>query len=148
MRASPFSALLLATLLVGCGTNPVTGKSEIQFVSEAAELRIGAARHGAKAQERGTFLQVGMVAVQIGLAANDSNGTLANLALQGAGLGARRRLNAHEIALGQFHAVVTQDVVRRGVVKKEIGNRKTSQVAQPCEFEFTRTTLELNLSFL
>lgn len=178
MRAYPFSALLLATLLVGCGTNPVTGKREIQFVSEAAELRIGAenyapmrqseggdfkidpelttyisevgqklaavsdrklpyefvvlnssvpnawalpggkvalnrglltelhseselaavlgheithaaARHGAKAQERGTFLQVGMVAAQIGLAANDTNGTLANLALQGTGLGAQ-----------------------------------------------------------
>lgn len=178
MRAIQFSGLLLAVLLAGCGTNPVTGKKEIQFVSEAQELRIGAenyapmrqseggdfkidpeltpyvnevgqklaavsdrklpyefvvlnssvpnawalpggkvavnrgllselkseselaavlgheithaaARHGAKAQERGTLLQVGMVAAQIGMAANDANGTLANLALQGAGLGSQ-----------------------------------------------------------
>ena len=178
MRALRILALLLAASLAACGTNPVTGKKEIQFVSEAQELRIGAenyapmrqneggdfkidpeltayvgevgqklaavsdrklpyefvvlnnsvpnawalpggkiamnrglltelrneselaavlgheithaaARHGAKAQERGTLLQVGMVAAQVGMAASDTNGTLANLALQGAGLGAQ-----------------------------------------------------------
>ena len=165
-------------LLAACGTNPVTHKREIQFVSEAAELRIGAenyapmrqseggdfridpeltayvssvgqklaavsdrklpyefvvlnssvpnawalpggkvavnrglltelsseselaavlgheithaaARHGAKAQERGTLLQVGMVAAQVGMAASNVNGNLGNFALQGAGLGAQ-----------------------------------------------------------
>lgn len=172
------SAMLLCLCLTACGVNPVTGKKELQFVSEAAELQIGeqnyaptrqgeggdftldpeltayvnevgqklaavsdrklpyefvvlnnsvpnawalpggkiafnrgllvelnneaelaavlgheivhaAARHGAKAQERGTLLQVGMAAAQIGLATSDIDGNLANLAIQGAGVGAQ-----------------------------------------------------------
>ena len=172
-----FVLLVLTAGIGGCGTNPVTGKKEVQFVSESSEIRTGAqqyapsrqsqggdfkmlpelsayvsevgqklaavserqlpyeftvlnssvpnawalpggkiavnrgllvsleneaelaavlsheivhaaARHGAKAQERGTFLQAGMVAAQIGIAMRDPNSQLGNLALQGAGLGA------------------------------------------------------------
>lgn len=168
---------LLALLLAACGTNPVTGKSELQLVSESEEISLGqrnyaptrqseggdfalddsltqyvsevgqklaavsdrklpyefkvlnssvpnawalpggkiavnrglltelnseaelaavlgheivhaAARHGARAQERGTLLQVGMVAAQIGIATSNSNSSVADIALQGAGLGA------------------------------------------------------------
>ncbi|MEZ5458595.1 MAG: M48 family metalloprotease [Steroidobacteraceae bacterium] len=174
--------LVLATLFVaalsGCGVNPVTGKKEIQLISESQEVQIGvqnylltrqsqggdwkldadlttyvqqvgarlaavsdrqlpyefavlnssvpnawalpggkiavnrglltaldneaelaavigheivhaAARHGAKAQERGIFLQAGMIAAQIGVAASDINGNLGNLLVQGAGVGAQ-----------------------------------------------------------
>ena len=170
-----FLFLLLA--LSGCGTNPVTGERELQFVSESQELAIGAkeyaptrqsqggdfkvlpdidayvnevgqklaavsdrplpyefvvlndsvpnawalpggkiainrgpadgldneaelaavlgheivhaaARHGAKAQERGTLLQVGMVAAQVGIAMSDVGATAGNLMVQGAGVGA------------------------------------------------------------
>lgn len=169
---------LLALLLSACGVNPVTGKKEIQFVSEAQEIKIGeqnyaptqqseggdfdvlpdltayvnevgqklaavsdrplpyefvvlnnpvpnawalpggkiainvgllselkneaelaavlgheivhaAARHGAKAQERGTLMQVGLAAAQIGAAISDVDASVANLAVQGAGLGAQ-----------------------------------------------------------
>lgn len=169
---------LLALWLAACGTNPVTGKREIQFISEAQEIKIGeqhyaptqqseggdfdvlpdltayvnevgqklaavadrklpyefvvlnnpvpnawalpggkiavnvgllselkseaelaavlgheivhaAARHGAKAQERGTIMQVGLAAAQIGAAISDVDSTVANLALQGAGVGAQ-----------------------------------------------------------
>jgi beta-barrel assembly-enhancing protease len=169
---------LLASALAGCGVNPVTGKKEIQFVSEAQEIKIGeqyyaptqqsqggdfdvipeltayvndvgqklaavadrklpyefvvlnnpvpnawalpggkiavnvglltelkneselaavlgheivhaAARHGAKAQERGTLMQVGLAAAQIGAAIGGVDANVANLALQGAGLGAQ-----------------------------------------------------------
>jgi len=166
----------LSTLLAACGVNPVTGKKEIQFVSEAQEVQLGeknyaptrqgeggdltmlpeltayvngvgqklatvadrklpyefvvlnnsvpnawalpggkiavnrglltelqseaelaavlgheivhaAARHGAKAQERGTMMQVGMQAAQIGAGMAGLDANLANLALQGAGAG-------------------------------------------------------------
>jgi len=169
---------LLALLLSACGVNPVTGKKEIQFVSEAQEIKLGeqyyaptkqseggdfdvlpdltayvnevgqklaavsdrplpyefvvlnnpvpnawalpggkiainvgllselkseaelaavlgheivhaAARHGAKAQERGTIMQVGLAAAQIGAAISDVDASVANLAVQGAGLGAQ-----------------------------------------------------------
>jgi predicted Zn-dependent protease len=169
---------LLALWLSACGVNPVTGKKEIQFVSEAQEIKIGeqnyaptrqseggsfdvlpdltvyinevgnklaavsdrqlpyefvvlnnpvpnawalpggkiavnvgllselqneaelaavlgheivhaAARHGAKAQERGTIMQVGLAAAQIGAAISDVDSTVANLAVQGAGVGAQ-----------------------------------------------------------
>jgi beta-barrel assembly-enhancing protease len=170
---------LVATLVLGgCGVNPVTGKKEIQFVSEAQELQIGAsqyaptrqgeggdyktlpdltayvsevgqklaavsdrplpyeftvlnssvpnawalpggkiavnrglltaleneaelaavlgheivhaaARHGAKAQERGTLLQVGMVAAQVGVAMSDMDPNLGGLLAAGAGVGAQ-----------------------------------------------------------
>jgi predicted Zn-dependent protease len=167
----------IAAALFGCGVNPVTGKKEIQFVSEASELQIGAdqyaptkqsqggdfklmpdlsayanevgqklaavsdrklpyeftvlnesvpnawalpggkiavnrglltelkseaelaavlgheivhaaARHGAKAQERGTLLQVGMAAAQVGAAIGGVDQNLAGLMVQGAGVGA------------------------------------------------------------
>ncbi|MDY6948963.1 MAG: tetratricopeptide repeat protein, partial [Pseudomonadota bacterium] len=48
-----------------------------------------AARHGAKAQERGTIMQVGLAAAQIGAAISDVDATVANLALSGAGVGAQ-----------------------------------------------------------
>lgn len=169
---------LTAYALTACGVNPVTGKNEVQFISQEGEIRIGqqnyapsrqsqggdyvvlpelttyvnevgqklaavsdrqlpyefvvlnssvpnawalpggkiavnrgllttldnegelaavlgheivhaAARHGAKAQERGTFLQVGMVAAQIGVAMSDVNPNVANLGMQVAGLGAQ-----------------------------------------------------------
>ena len=169
---------LIAVALTACGVNPVTGKKEIQFVSEAQELKIGeqnyaptrqaeggdltvmpeltayvnevgqklaavadrklpyefvvlnnsvpnawalpggkmainrglltelnseaelaavlgheivhaAARHGAKAQERGTLLQVGLAAAQIGAAVGGADANVAGLAIQGAGLGAQ-----------------------------------------------------------
>jgi beta-barrel assembly-enhancing protease len=175
-RPALFAVLVLA--LSACGTNPVTGKKEIQFVSEASELQIGAthyapsrqsqggdfkllpelsayvsevgqklaavsdrplpyefvvlnsstpnawalpggkiainrgllttleneaelaavlgheivhaaARHGAKAQERGTLLQVGMVAAQIGVMTSDVDSNLGNLLVSGAGVGAQ-----------------------------------------------------------
>jgi beta-barrel assembly-enhancing protease len=171
-------ALLALGTLAACGVNPVTGKKEIQFVSEAAELKIGeqnyapmrqaeggdfdvlpeptayvnevgqklaavadrklpyefvvlnnsvpnawalpggkiavnrglltelqseaelaavlgheivhaAARHGAKAQERGTLLQVGLAAAQIGAAVSDVDTNVAGLLIQGAGVGAQ-----------------------------------------------------------
>jgi predicted Zn-dependent protease len=173
----PVLLLALGAALAACGTNPVTGKREIQFVSETAELEIGAkqyaptrqsqggdltvlpelsayvnevgqklaavsdrplpyeftvlnssvpnawalpggkiainrgllteldneaelaavlgheivhaaARHGAKAQERGTLLQVGMVAAQVGVAMSDVGAAAGNLMVQGAGVGA------------------------------------------------------------
>jgi predicted Zn-dependent protease len=179
MRIAKLLLLPLAALVLGaCGVNPVTGKKEIQFVSEAQEIKLGeqnyaptkqsqggdfdilpdlttyinevgqklaavsdrklpyefvvlnnpvpnawalpggkiavnvglltelkseselaavlgheivhaAARHGAKAQERGTLMQVGFAAAQIGAAISDVDANIANLALQGAGLGAQ-----------------------------------------------------------
>lgn len=177
-RRAMLAMPLAAAILTGCGVNPVTGKQELQFVSESSELQIGqqnyapsrqqeggdfaldpeltqyvrevgnrlaavsdrklpyefvvldnsvpnawalpggkiainrgllpqlqneaelaavlgheivhaAARHGAKAQERGTLLQAGMMAATIGAAVSETNGALANLALAGAGIGAQ-----------------------------------------------------------
>jgi predicted Zn-dependent protease len=171
-------SFLAVTALAACGVNPVTGKKEIQFVSEAQELKLGeqnyapmrqaeggdfdvlpeptayvnevgqklaavadrklpyefvvlnnsvpnawalpggkiavnrglltelqseaelaavlgheivhaAARHGAKAQERGTLLQVGLAAAQIGAAVSDVDTNVAGLLIQGAGVGAQ-----------------------------------------------------------
>jgi predicted Zn-dependent protease len=170
--------LWVLCFLAACGVNPVTGKKEIQFVSEAQELKLGeqnyapmrqaeggdfdvlpeptayvnqvgqklaavadrklpyefvvlnnsvpnawalpggkiavnrglltelqseaelaavlgheivhaAARHGAKAQERGTILQVGLAAAQIGAAVSDVDTNVAGLLIQGAGVGAQ-----------------------------------------------------------
>jgi predicted Zn-dependent protease len=170
--------LALAAALTACGVNPVTGKKELQFISEAQEVQIGqqhyaptrqsqggdfvvlpeltvyvsevgqklaavaerplpyefvvlnssvpnawalpggkiavnrgllttleneaelaavlgheivhaAARHGAQAQERGTLLQVGMVAASVGVAMSDVDPNLGNLMVQGAGVGAQ-----------------------------------------------------------
>jgi len=50
---------LLALTLCACGVNPVTGKREIQFVSEAQELQIGAQQYAPTRQsEGGDFRQV------------------------------------------------------------------------------------------
>ena len=167
---------VVCALLGACGVNPVTGKKEIQFVSEKEELQIGeqnysptrqgeggdltvlpeltayvnsvgqklaavsdrklpyefvvlnnsvpnawalpggkiavnrglltelqneselaavlgheivhaAARHGAKAQERSTMMQIGMQAAQVGASVAGVNPDLAGLALQGANTG-------------------------------------------------------------
>jgi predicted Zn-dependent protease len=169
---------LILSALAACGVNPVTGKKEIQFVSEAQELQIGAqqysptrqseggdfkqvpelttyinevgqklaavsdrklpyefvvlnnsvpnawalpggkiavnrglltelrseselaavlgheithaaARHGAKAQERGTILQAGLAVATIGAAVGGADQNVAGLLIQGAGLGAQ-----------------------------------------------------------
>src|SRR5262245_21548658 len=37
MRSSPWCVLLLSAALTACGINPVTGKKELQFVSEPQE---------------------------------------------------------------------------------------------------------------
>jgi beta-barrel assembly-enhancing protease len=176
MRPTVLYSALLGTVLAGCGINPVTGKRELQFISETREIQIGqqyysptrqgeggdmvvlpeltayvnevgrklvavadrqlpyeftvlnnsvpnawalpggkiavnrgllvelkneaelaavlgheivhaAARHGAKAQERGTIMQVGMVAATIGAGVSGIDGNLAGLMIQGAGLG-------------------------------------------------------------
>ncbi len=176
MKMRGVVSLITLALLTACGVNPVTGKKEIQFISEAQELQLGeqnyaparqgeggdltvlpeltayvngvgqklaavadrklpyefvvlnnsvpnawalpggkiainrgllteldneaelaavlgheivhaAARHGAKAQERGTLMQVGMAAAQIGAAMSDVDPGVANLALGGASVG-------------------------------------------------------------
>src|SRR5262245_19021704 len=66
--------------------------TELQNESELAavlghEIVHAAARHGAKAQERGTMMQVGMQAAQVGAAVGGVDTDLASLALQGAGAG-------------------------------------------------------------
>lgn len=175
-RTSTALIAALCSALVACGVNPVTGKKELQFVSEAQELSIGqqqyapmrqveggdlnvlpeltayvnevgqklaavadrklpyefvvlnnsvpnawalpggkiavnrgllteltseaelaavlgheivhaAARHGAKAQERGTIMQAGLAAAQIGAAVGGLDAGIANLALSGTAIG-------------------------------------------------------------
>jgi predicted Zn-dependent protease len=177
-RLSALLLTLLAVSLTACGVNPVTGKKELQFISEAQELKLGeqyysptrqseggdlevlpelskyvnevgqklaavadrqlpyefvvlnnsvpnawalpggkiainrglltelkneaelaavlgheivhaAARHGAKAQERGTLLQAGLAIAQIGAIVGDMDQNVAGLVLQGAGVGAQ-----------------------------------------------------------
>jgi predicted Zn-dependent protease len=53
------------------------------------EIVHAAARHGAKAQERGTLLQVGLAAASIGVAMNDVDPNLGKLLVSGAGIGAQ-----------------------------------------------------------
>jgi beta-barrel assembly-enhancing protease len=53
------------------------------------EIVHAAARHGAKAQERGTFLQGGLVLAQIGVAMGDMDPQVGNLLLAGSGVGAQ-----------------------------------------------------------
>src|SRR6188768_2826057 len=48
-----FAAALLLLTLSACGTNPVTGKREIQFVSEAQELQIGEQQYAPTRQSEG-----------------------------------------------------------------------------------------------
>jgi len=170
------SLAVLALIVCACGTNPVTGKREIQFVSESQEVKIGeenyaparqaeggdmetmpaltayvnevgqklaavadrklpyefkvlnnsvpnawampggkisinrglltelkseaelaavlgheivhaAARHGAKAQERGTLMQAGMAVAQIGAAVGGLDPNVAGIVVGGAGAG-------------------------------------------------------------
>src|SRR6185436_10854519 len=178
-KARLLVSVVLALGLSACGVNPVTGKKELQFVSEAQELQIGAenyapmrqseggdfkvlpeltsyvsgigqklaavsdrkqlpyefvvlnssvpnawalpggkiavnrglltelrseselaavlgheithaaARHGAKAQERGTILQAGLAVATIGAAVGGADQNVAGLLIQGAGLGAQ-----------------------------------------------------------
>ncbi len=173
-----FLCIFAVVALSACGVNPVTGKKELQFISEAQELKMGeqyygptqqaeggdfdelpelskyvneigqrlaavsdrelpyefvvlnnsvpnawalpggkiavnrglltelkneaelaavlgheivhaAARHSAKAQERGTLLQAGLALAQIGAAVGDVDSNVAGLVLQGAGVGAQ-----------------------------------------------------------
>ena len=44
---------ILALLLSACGVNPVTGKKEIQFVSEAQEIKIGEQNYAPTKQSEG-----------------------------------------------------------------------------------------------
>ena len=53
------------------------------------EIVHAAARHGAKAQERGIALQAGMLATQIGLATSNVDQNLGSLLVQGASVGAQ-----------------------------------------------------------
>jgi predicted Zn-dependent protease len=47
------SPLIFAIALSGCGVNPVTGKRELQFVSEAKEIQIGEANYAMARQGQG-----------------------------------------------------------------------------------------------
>lgn len=178
LRLRLCAGALLALVLCACGVNPVTGKHEIQFISQAQELQMGeqyyaptrqseggdfkllpelttyvnevgqklaavadrdlpyefvvlnssvpnawalpggkiavnrglltelkneselaavlgheivhaAARHGAKAQERGTLLQAGIALAAIGAAVGGTDENVAGLLIQGAGVGAQ-----------------------------------------------------------
>ena len=51
-------AVLLAGTLAACGTNPVTGKKEIQFVSESAEIDIGNQNYAPMRQSEGGDVNV------------------------------------------------------------------------------------------
>ena len=67
---------------------------ELQSEAELAavlghEIVHAAARHGAKAQERGTLMQAGLQVAQIGAAVGGVDANLASLVLQGAGAGAQ-----------------------------------------------------------
>jgi beta-barrel assembly-enhancing protease len=66
--------------------------TELKNESELAavlghEIVHAAARHGAKAQERGTLMQVGMVAAQVGAVVGGVDADVAGMALAGAGVG-------------------------------------------------------------
>lgn len=45
--------LLLVTLLAGCATNPVTGRSELRLVPESTELNLGAEQYAPSRQSQG-----------------------------------------------------------------------------------------------
>jgi len=44
---------LIAVALTACGVNPVTGKKELQFISEAQELKIGEQNYAPTRQAEG-----------------------------------------------------------------------------------------------
>ncbi len=48
-----FLSLVLVCLLVGCGTNPVTGKTEVQLVSEEQEIELGKENYFPAQQSQG-----------------------------------------------------------------------------------------------
>ena len=50
---SVLTALVLGGVLSGCGVNPVTGSSEMSFVSEQQEIRTGEQQYGPEPAERG-----------------------------------------------------------------------------------------------
>jgi predicted Zn-dependent protease len=52
MRAS-LAVILLAAVLAGCATNPVTGRKEIQIVSEGQEIQLGQQYYGPSRQSQG-----------------------------------------------------------------------------------------------
>ena len=58
MRPILLAVALFAFTLAGCGTNPVTGKREIQFVSEAQELQLGEQQYAPTRQSEGGDLTV------------------------------------------------------------------------------------------
>jgi predicted Zn-dependent protease len=65
-------------------------KNEAELAAVLAhEIVHAAARHGAKAQERGTILQAGLAMAQIGAAVGGVDQNVAGLVLQGAGVGAQ-----------------------------------------------------------
>ena len=51
-------SVLAAAQITGCGVNPVTGRNEIQFVSESEELQIGAKNYAPSRQSEGGDLTV------------------------------------------------------------------------------------------
>jgi beta-barrel assembly-enhancing protease len=50
--------LVLVLVLAACGTNPVTGKKEVQFVSESSELATGAREYAPTRQSEGGDLKI------------------------------------------------------------------------------------------
>ena len=52
-RTRFLAAATIALALAGCGINPVTGKREIQFVSEAEELKLGETQYAPTRQSEG-----------------------------------------------------------------------------------------------
>jgi predicted Zn-dependent protease len=59
MRLIKFTTVLaLAAALTACGVNPVTGKNEIQFVSEAAEIKMGEENYAPMRQAEGGEMEV------------------------------------------------------------------------------------------
>lgn len=52
-RTRFLTAPIIALALVGCGINPVTGKHEIQFVSQADELKLGETQYAPTRQSEG-----------------------------------------------------------------------------------------------
>ena len=74
-----------ATVLFGVNNkNWVVGR-----YADSSGVTHAAARHGAKAQERGTLMQAGLAAAQIGAVVGGVDANLASLVLQGAGAGAQ-----------------------------------------------------------
>jgi predicted Zn-dependent protease len=53
VRGGALPLLLVLLALAGCATNPVTGKSELQMVSEATEIQIGQQQYGPSRQAQG-----------------------------------------------------------------------------------------------